>query len=116
MQYSRPLETRADLDLWAPTFLAGQFGETALLGFAGPGASQDNSMVMEQIRAFISGEEEQRAFFRAAFEQARKIAGHRQQAIEAIASALLEQQTLDSLQAVTIIESVLKGDLKDESR
>ncbi|CAN5690009.1 hypothetical protein BH24CHL1_BH24CHL1_00700 [soil metagenome] len=105
VQYSRPLETRADLNLWAPTFLAGQFGEIALLNFAGPGASQDNAMVMEQVRNFIPDPTGQRACFRAALERARQIVHERQPAVRAVASALLAGQTLQSAQTLTIIES-----------
>jgi len=103
VQYSRPLETRADLDLWAPTFLAGQFGEITLLGFAGPGASQDNAMVIEQVRAFVPGETEQRAFFQTAFEKARKVIDERKVAVQEIASTLLSEQTLQSTQVLAIV-------------
>lgn len=104
VQYSRPLETRANLDLWAPTFLAGQFGETALLGFAGPGASQDTTMVLNQIRAFIPSGDEQRVFFHAAFQRAQEIIRDRQLAVRAVASALLGEQTLQSRRAHDVIE------------
>lgn len=107
VQYSRPLETRADLDFWAPTFLAGQFGETALLGFAGPGASQDTSMVLEQVQKFIPGQEEQRAFFQSAQEKAQRIVHERQSAVGTVAVALLNEQTLQAADTVTIIESTL---------
>lgn len=105
VQYTRPLETRADLDLWAPTFLAGQFGELTLLGFAGPGGSQDTSMVMQQIRAFIVHDDEQRDCFRSAFEQARSIVQSRQGAVQAVASVLLRELTLQATQAFSVIES-----------
>lgn len=107
VQYSRPLETRADLALWAPTFLAGQFGEIALLGFAGPGASQDNSMVMNQIRAFIQGEDEQRDCFQSAFLRAQQIVHQHQQAVQAVCSALLNEQTLQAAQTLGVIHAEL---------
>ena len=104
VQYSRPLETRTDLDLWAPTFLAGQFGETALLGFAGPGASQDTTMVLNQIRAFIPSGDEQRVFFQEALQRAQEIIRDRQVAVRAVASALLGEQTLQATRARDVIE------------
>ncbi len=107
VQYSRTLDTRADLDLWAPTFLAGQFGELALLGFAGPGASQDNAMVMTQVRKFILQEDEQRVFFQAALAMARTIVDERRPAVQAVTAALLNEQTLQSAQTLALIESAL---------
>lgn len=110
VQYSRPLETRADLDLWAPTFLAGQFGEIVMLNFAGPGASQDNATVMNQIRAFIQAEDEQHACFQSAFQQAQEIVCNHQAAVQAVATALLSEQTLQAAQAVAVIEAALRVD------
>jgi hypothetical protein len=110
VQYSRPLGTRADLDLWAPTFLAGQFGETALLGFAGPGASQDTSMVMKQTRNLISEPAEQSAFFQRAHSKAQQIVSNRQLAVQAVASALRAEQTLPAAQVIAVIKSTLPQD------
>lgn len=96
VQYARPLESRADLDLWAPTFLAGQFGEEVLLGFAGPGGSQDNAMVMEQIRAFIGTGDTGREFFQGAFIEARSRVQQEAGSLMKVAGALLEEGFLNS--------------------
>lgn len=109
MQYSRPLESRADLDLWAPTFLAGQFGELLLLGFAGPGASQDNAMVMEQVRAYIDTAGDQQTFFQAAHHQVQQIIQSHQLAVRAVAEALLQEETLQSEKVLAIIRSIQPG-------
>jgi hypothetical protein len=95
VQYSRPLESRADLDLWAPTFLAGQFGEVALMGFAGPGGSQDNAMVMEHVRAYLGTGDSARAFFEQAFDQARSRVLGETTALRAVANALIQREQLN---------------------
>lgn len=94
MQYSRPLETREDLDLWAPTFLAGQFGEVVLLGFAGPGASQDNAMVTEQIGAFVGRDDAGRTFFQTAFQQSQRLVQQHASAVRLVANTLIQKETL----------------------
>ena len=96
MQYARPLESRDDLDRWAPTFLAGQFGEEVLLGFAGPGGSQDNAMVMEQIRAFVGSGDAGREFFQGAFIEARSRVQRNVEDLRSVAGALLAQGYLTS--------------------
>jgi hypothetical protein len=107
VQYSRPLETRADLDLWAPTFLAGQFSEALLLGFAGPGASHDTTMVMEQIGLHLGRGSEGAAFFHEASHRAREIVALHQEATRAIAEALVKSETLhrDEVEAVVTVIS-----------
>lgn len=94
MQYSRPLESRADLVRWAPTFLAGQFGELVLHGFAGPGASQDNAMVMEQIQAHIDDDSQRRMTFQRAYQQAMEIVWRQEANVRSVAEALLARETL----------------------
>jgi ATP-dependent Zn protease len=105
VQYSRQLESSADLDRWAPTFLAGQFGEALLMGFAGPGASQDNAMVMEQIRNFISREAEQRAFFQIAYDNALEIIRQHEQAVRVVSEALLERDRLSGEETAALVAS-----------
>lgn len=95
VQYSRPLETRADLDLWAPTFLAGQFGEVALMGFAGPGGSQDNAMVMEHVRAYLGNGDAARTFFERAFNQARECVLGEAAALRTVANTLIQREHLN---------------------
>jgi hypothetical protein len=94
VQYSRSLESRADLDNWAPTFLAGQFGEALLLGFAGPGASQDNTIVMQQIQQFIGHGADGRAFFQRSLAQAQHIVQRHPQPVRLIADTLMDRQML----------------------
>jgi len=94
VQYSRSLESRADLDDWASTFLAGQFGEALLLGFAGPGASQDNSIVMQQIQQFIGRGPEGQAFFQHAFARAQHIVQSHPQSVRLISSTLIDREML----------------------
>jgi hypothetical protein len=94
VQYSRSLESRADLDDWASTFLAGQFGEVLLLGFAGPGASQDNSIVMQQIQQFIGRGPDGQAFFQRAFARAQHIVHSHPQSVQLISSTLIDREML----------------------
>lgn len=94
VQYSRALESRADLDDWAPTFLAGQFGETLMLGFAGPGASQDNSTVMQQIQQFIGRGPDGREFFQRAITRAQHIVQSHPQSVRLATETLIDRQIL----------------------
>lgn len=106
VQYSRPLETRDDLDDWAPVFLAGQFGEALLLGFAGPGASQDTTVVLEQARSYLDNEADAQAFVRKAFDRARQIVASRGAEVRALAEELVERETIDRAGVARIIAGV----------
>lgn len=105
VQYSRPLETRADLDLWAPTFLAGQFGEAALLGFAGPGGSQDNAMVLEHVRAHLGSGDAGRMYFERAFHQAREYVMNEKTALRTVATTLIEREHLSRTEIEHILDT-----------
>lgn len=105
VQYSRPLETRSDLDLWAPTFLAGQFSEALLLGFAGPGASHDNTMVMEQIRLYLGRGSEGVVFFQTASDRARHIVLSRRDTTSAVADALMARECMHHAEVLSVIAS-----------
>lgn len=105
VQYARSLESRSDLDRWAPTFLAGQFGEALLLGFAGPGASQDTTMVRDQIRAFISDRLQGHMFFQQALDQARAIVQDNPEPLRQVAEALLQRRTLTRVELQELLES-----------
>jgi hypothetical protein len=94
VQYSRALESRADLDDWAPTFLAGQFGEALMLGFAGTGASQDNSIVMQQIQQFIGHGPDGQAFFQRAFARAQHIVQSHPRSVRLVTETLIDRQIL----------------------
>lgn len=105
VQYSRPLESRDDLDRWVPTFLAGQFGEELMLGFAGPGGSQDNSIVIDQIRLHIGSGPGAMQFFQGAYSWARNVVQTQAAAVQTVAHALVERETLQAAEVRDLIKN-----------